>query len=81
MEIFLGILIPFIGTMLGAACVFFMKKALKKQVQRALAGFASKKDYIARKSGSRICSLEPEKFRIPSSRILQSSRERALRSA
>ena len=23
MEIFLGILIPFIGTMLGAACVFF----------------------------------------------------------
>ena len=41
MEIFLGILIPFIGTMLGAACVFFMKKALKKQVQRALAGFAA----------------------------------------
>ena len=40
MEIFLGILIPFIGTMLGAACVFFMKKALKK-VQRALAGFAA----------------------------------------
>ena len=32
---------PFIGTMLGAACVFFMKKALKKQVQRALAGFAA----------------------------------------
>ena len=41
MEIFLGILIPFIGTTLGAACVLFMKKALKKQVQRALAGFAS----------------------------------------
>ena len=41
MEIFLGILIPFIGTTLGAACVFFMKKALKKQVQRALAGFAA----------------------------------------
>ena len=30
MEIFLGILIPFIGTTLGAACVLFMKKALKK---------------------------------------------------
>ena len=41
MEIFLGILIPFIGTTLGAACVLFMKKALKKQVQRALAGFAA----------------------------------------
>ncbi len=26
MEIFLGILIPFIGTTLGAACVLFMKK-------------------------------------------------------
>ena len=28
MEIFLGILIPFIGTTLGAACVLFMKKTL-----------------------------------------------------
>ena len=41
MEIFLGILIPFIGTTLGAACVLFMKKTLRKQVQRALAGFAA----------------------------------------
>ena len=28
MEVFLGILIPFLGTTLGAACVFFMKKSL-----------------------------------------------------
>ena len=28
METFLGILIPFLGTTLGAACVFFMKKSL-----------------------------------------------------
>ena len=35
MEIFLGILIPFIGTTLGAACVLFMKKTLRKQVQRS----------------------------------------------
>ena len=28
METFLGILIPFLGTTLGAACVFFMKRAL-----------------------------------------------------
>ena len=41
MEIFLGILIPFIGTTLGAACVLFMKKTLRYQVQRALAGFAA----------------------------------------
>ena len=41
MEIFLGILIPFIGTTLGAACVLFMKKTLRIQVQRALAGFAA----------------------------------------
>ncbi len=38
---FIGILIPFLGTSLGAACVFFMKKALSDLVQRALAGFAA----------------------------------------
>ena len=27
METFLGIMIPFLGTTLGAACVFFMKKS------------------------------------------------------
>ena len=41
METFLGILIPFLGTALGAACVFFMKKSLGDLVQRALAGFAA----------------------------------------
>lgn len=35
-----GIAIPFIGTALGAACVFFMKKQLGRMVQRALTGFA-----------------------------------------
>ncbi|MBQ7700044.1 MAG: ZIP family metal transporter [Clostridia bacterium] len=35
-----GILIPFAGTALGSACVFFMKKQLSKKVQRALTGFA-----------------------------------------
>ena len=28
METFLGIMIPFLGTTLGAACVFFMKNPL-----------------------------------------------------
>ena len=41
METVLGILIPFIGTTLGAACVFFMKKSLGDLVQRSLAGFAA----------------------------------------
>ena len=41
MEAFYGILIPFLGTSLGAACVFFMKTALSDRVQRMLTGFAS----------------------------------------
>ncbi len=41
METFFGILIPFLGTALGAACVFFMKSALGESVRRALAGFAA----------------------------------------
>lgn len=36
----LGILIPFLGTSLGAACVFLMKKDMSIPVQRALTGFA-----------------------------------------
>ncbi len=40
-TIITGILIPFIGTSLGAACVFFLKKDLKDSVQRALTGFAA----------------------------------------
>ena len=41
MEAFYGILIPFLGTSLGAACVFFMKKWLSDAVQRSLTGFAA----------------------------------------
>ncbi len=36
-----GLLIPFIGTAAGAACVFFLKKDLRVSVQRALTGFAA----------------------------------------
>ena len=36
-----GLLIPFFGTTLGAACVFFMKKELNEKVQRSLTGFAA----------------------------------------
>lgn len=41
LQIFYGILLPFFGTTLGAACVFFMKKALDDMVQCALQGFAA----------------------------------------
>lgn len=40
-EIIWGLLVPFIGTTAGAACVFFMKKNLNRAVQRALTGFAA----------------------------------------
>ena len=36
-----GFIIPFMGTTLGSACVFFMKSELSISVQRALTGFAS----------------------------------------
>ena len=41
METFYGILIPFLGTSIGAACVFFMKKSLGDALQRTLTGFAA----------------------------------------
>ena len=40
-NVFEGILIPFVGTTLGAACVFFMRTTFSKSVQRALTGFAA----------------------------------------
>ena len=36
-----GVLLPFLGTALGAACVFFMKGAMDRRLQRALTGFAA----------------------------------------
>ena len=36
-----GLLVPLLGTSLGAACVFFLKKGLGDRVQRGLTGFAS----------------------------------------
>ena len=41
MGTLIGILIPFLGTALGAACVFFMKSSLSDLVQRSLTGFAA----------------------------------------
>ena len=36
-----GILIPFIGTILGVTCVLFMKSSLNCLVQKILTGFAA----------------------------------------
>lgn len=40
-EILAGLLLPFLGTSLGAACVFVMKEELSARVQKALMGFAA----------------------------------------
>lgn len=40
-NVFLGIILPFIGTTLGSACVFLMRKNINKNVEKLLLGFAS----------------------------------------
>ena len=40
-DVIIGLLIPFLGTTLGSACVLFMRGSLNRQVQRALTGFAA----------------------------------------
>lgn len=39
--VFRGIMIPFIGTTLGAAMVFFLKKQISEELQKILTGFAA----------------------------------------
>ncbi len=41
MNIALGILIPFLGTSLGAACVYLIKDKLNNRLEKLLLGFAS----------------------------------------
>ncbi|MBQ2673925.1 MAG: ZIP family metal transporter [Prevotella sp.] len=41
MSIIIGLLIPLLGTMLGSAFVFFMKKDMSPRLQKSLLGFAS----------------------------------------
>ena len=40
-ETFLGIMIPLIGTSLGAAMVFILRKSISDNLQKILAGFAA----------------------------------------
>lgn len=41
MNIWVGLMIPFAGTTLGAACAFFLRGEMNPKVQKALLGFAS----------------------------------------
>ena len=40
-SVIVGLLIPFIGTTLGSAVVFFMKRSLSVNVSKELTGFAA----------------------------------------
>lgn len=40
-ALFFGIFLPFLGTSLGAGCVFLMKHSLPRPLQRGLTGFAA----------------------------------------
>lgn len=41
MQLFAGLLIPFVGTTLGSAMVFFMRRGMNRKVEKLLLGFAS----------------------------------------
>lgn len=41
MQTVYGLLLPFLGTTLGAGCIFFMKKSLSDSLRRSLNGFAA----------------------------------------
>ena len=41
LKLIIGLLIPFLGTSLGAAMVFFMKNSMNKKIEKLLLGFAS----------------------------------------
>lgn len=41
MNLLIGLLIPFLGTLLGSACVFFMRGKMNDKLEKILLGFAS----------------------------------------
>lgn len=41
MDLFLGLMIPFLGTFAGASCVLFMRNSLNPLLEKVLLGFAS----------------------------------------
>ena len=41
MDVAIGVLLPFLGTTAGAACVFFLRKQISSNLQRTFTGFAA----------------------------------------
>jgi len=41
MNVAIGVLLPFLGTTAGAACVFFLRKQISPNLQRVFTGFAA----------------------------------------
>lgn len=41
MDVAIGVLLPFLGTTAGAACVFFLKEQISPNLQRVFTGFAA----------------------------------------
>ena len=41
LSTFVGVLIPFAGTTLGSACVFFLKGEMSTGIRKTLTGFAA----------------------------------------
>ena len=41
MNVAIGVLLPFVGTTAGAACVFFLRKQISPNLQRSFTGFAA----------------------------------------
>ena len=41
LEVIVGILIPFLGTSLGASCVYLMKGEMSLKIRKLLLGFAA----------------------------------------
>ena len=66
----LGILIPFVGTSLGAAMVFVLRKEISTNLQKVLTGFAAGVMPQIQDAGRRRSSLErkfPDKIKQVSS--------------
>ena len=50
MQLFFGLLIPFLGTTLGSAMVFFMKNKINEKVEKILLGFIKNQPLKLKKS-------------------------------
>ena len=61
-NMFYVIMIPFLGTVLGAACVFFMKNQMSETLQKILSGFAAGVMVVASVWSLLIPSLEQSKM-------------------